>query len=221
MSAYQVSKNRPNHGSGVTREILDSVMKNNRLGLLLSRLQRHHCGTMSHMVRTATLSHKVAEALGMDEEFSFMVARGALLHDVGKICIPGTILDKPGKLNNGEWDVVQRHPQAGFLLCGEGGIGTVEKNVILLHHERIDGSGYPFGLKGNAVPIESQIVAIADTIDAMTSKRAYQDQPFTVENALAELGRTEVGQGRHCKIIFEAVQIAIWNKDISPLFFAG
>ncbi|MEC8230264.1 MAG: HD domain-containing phosphohydrolase, partial [Pseudomonadota bacterium] len=106
----------------------------------------------------------------------------AALHDVGKISIPETILHKPGKLTDDEWEVMKTHAQKGYdLLSGTDRIVAKMGAVIAkTHHEKWDGSGYPEGLAGDDIPIEGRIMAIVDVVDALLSKRCYKT-PWTVE----------------------------------------
>ena len=119
------------------------------------------------------------------------------LHDIGKIGIPDNVLLKPGKLDDTEWPIMQSHTLKGGAM-----VDTIEKdlkvgalnredvlrNIVLLHHEALDGSGYPFGLEGEQVPLEARIVSVADIFDALTSARPYKEG-WPVDKALEELDR--------------------------------
>ena len=123
------------------------------------------------MSRLATqLANAVDPALASDDEFTF----GCLLHDVGKIGVPERILMKPGPLTADEWEVMRRHPQTGARVVRPLGLGQMVGDVVLYHHERWDGRGYPDKLAGEDIPRLARIVAIADTFDAMTSDRPYR-----------------------------------------------
>jgi putative two-component system response regulator len=103
-----------------------------------------------------------------------VLARAGLLHDVGKLGIPDAILHKHGSLNASEWKVMKTHPEIGVSILGRAGHFKRELLAVLYHHERMDGSGYPHGLIGEAIPIEARIVAVADTYDVITSDRPYR-----------------------------------------------
>ena len=108
-----------------------------------------------------------------DEKTLGNIRKGALLHDIGKIAIPDAILKKPGSLNTEEWDKIKLHPTLGYGLIKEIKLVREVGNIILFHHERFDGKGYPNKLKTKKIPIEARIFALADALDAITSPRPY------------------------------------------------
>lgn len=110
----------------------------------------------------------------------------ALFHDIGKCLIPDEILKKPGKLTALEFQQIMKHPTAGARML-QNRFGTRIAEIARSHHERTDGSGYPFGLRGDEIPLEGRIIAVADSFDAMTSKRVYKETCMTFEEAAAEL----------------------------------
>jgi response regulator RpfG family c-di-GMP phosphodiesterase len=124
---------------------------------------------------------------GFDEKWIFNLRVGAILHDIGKIGIRGSILCKPGELNDYESDEIRTHPVIGGRIVRTL-YGFNLEAIVAHHHERYDGKGYPWGLKGEAIPLESRIILIADTFDAMTSDRPYRRRRSTI-HALAELER--------------------------------
>ena len=138
-----------------------------------------------------TVSH-VAEALGAcldmpaNQIDSLKIA--AMLHDVGKIGVPGTILRKPGRLNASEYRTVQEHPQTALQILGHATFLTGELPLILHHHERFDGQGYPAGLSGEDIPFGARVLAVADSMDAMFAHRSYK-QPLSIEQARTELNK--------------------------------
>ena len=129
--------------------------------------------TADHCRRLQRLSYATGQQLGLSQTELYRLDFGSLLHDIGKIEVPVEILQKPGKLTPGEWDSVKQHPSLGREMLAtthvkEAGI------VVEQHHERLDGSGYPYGLSGKDILTESYIVAVADTFDAMTTNRPYR-----------------------------------------------
>ncbi|MDA8292126.1 MAG: HD domain-containing protein [Actinomycetota bacterium] len=130
--------------------------------------------TAGHQVAVAELSRRIARELGLPEQTVEEVSLGASLHDIGKISAPAEILTRPGRLSPPEMDIVRSHCRVGYsILEGSGLPGTVA-DVVLHHHERLDGSGYPDGLSGEDISLHSRIVAVADVIEAMTSHRPYR-----------------------------------------------
>ncbi len=128
-----------------------------------------------HSLRVAIYSKMLAEKMGMNEFDQERIYYIGLLHDIGKVGIPNSILTKPGRLTVDEYEIVKRHTQMGAQLME--GFTTIKgaENGIKYHHERYDGTGYNEGLKGEEIPIEGRIIAVADAYDAMSSKRCYRD----------------------------------------------
>lgn len=132
--------------------------------------------TAKHLLRMSRYSRLLAEGIGMPEEEAEIIELAAPLHDIGKIGIPDNILRKEGPLTEEEIIVMRRHPQIGHDIL-EGSPSKYLRmggEIALAHHERYDGSGYPFGIAGNAIPLSARIVAIADVFDALTSVRPYK-----------------------------------------------
>lgn len=129
-----------------------------------------------HVWRVAHTSWLLARELGLPQERATMLLRAARLHDVGKIGIPDAILLKPGRLTEAEFEIIKTHTTIGAKLLsgGESPFVRMAELIALTHHERFDGTGYPSGLKGDAIPLESRILAVADTYDALTHDRVHQ-----------------------------------------------
>ena len=131
-------------------------------------------GPDGHDRRVAELCVMIGRELGMTSVEQVVLSRSGLLHDVGKLGIPQSILDKQGALTESEWRVMKTHPELGIAILGGTGRITREMLGVLYHHERMDGSGYPHGLASAEIPIEARIVAVADTYDVLTTDRPYR-----------------------------------------------
>jgi putative nucleotidyltransferase with HDIG domain len=139
--------------------------------------------TAGHNFRVAMYGLQLAQFMNLDSELLRALARGGLIHDVGKIQTPMEILNKPGKLNTDERFVIEQHPDTGYEMCKYIGFMTEELSVIRHHHEKWDGTGYPDKLRGAEISLLARILAIADVYDALTSRRSYRD-PWSHERAL-------------------------------------
>jgi putative nucleotidyltransferase with HDIG domain len=145
--------------------------------------------TQGHCVRVADLACALWERVSVGDETSrFWFRIGALLHDVGKLLVPAEVLNKPGKLDEEEWAMVRRHPSAGVELLADIEFPWDVRPIVESHHERWDGTGYPHGLAGDAIPLTARVVCIADVYDALTSRRSYKE-PFTHEEAMSVMRR--------------------------------
>jgi putative nucleotidyltransferase with HDIG domain len=144
--------------------------------------------TNSHNYRVTFYALKLGEAIGLSRESMRELIAGAFLHDVGKIGIRDPILLKPGKLTPGEFAVMKTHVSLGVEILNKSTWLSGARDVVEFHHEKFDGSGYPQGLKGEAIPLNARIFAIADVFDALTSKRPYKE-PWSVLETIAELER--------------------------------
>ncbi len=145
----------------------------------------------AHCIDVALISNMLAKWLHFSEEDQIMATSCGLFHDVGKFMLPQDVLRKPGKLTSQEFEIIKTHTIEGFHLLGKySNIPQTVKNAALMHHEKCDGSGYPYGLKGNEIDRFSKIVTIADIFDAMTSERVYRKAmcPFSVIKAFEDEG---------------------------------
>lgn len=131
--------------------------------------------TRGHCERVANYAIRLARRLGLDEEMMQNIKRGSWLHDCGKIGVSESILNYPGKLDSEQFALVKKHPECGANVARIAKLPPAVINIILHHHEKWDGSGYPAGLKGNEIPYEARIVAIADIYDALMSDRPYRN----------------------------------------------
>ncbi len=189
-------------------EAYDTTLEN-----FMAALDLRDVETYGHSKTVARYTHVLAEACGVrDPKALDSVGKGALLHDAGKMAIPDSILKKPGPLAPKEWEVIRRHPVLGYGLVRDVKLVPEVGNIILCHHERYDGTGYPKGLKGEAIPLEARVFAAADTLDAVTSHRPYR-APRDFRAARREL---EAGAGSQFDpAVVEAfcgLDLAVWEK---------
>lgn len=169
------------------REVLDVG------AALISALHLHDGLLGDHAKRTQLLAEKVASELGLNPESAWTTSQAASLHDIGKICVPGHILTKPGTLDEDEWRIMRRHPEIGAEILSKLGVSERLASAIRAHHERFDGRGYPAGLSGEEIPVEARIVSVVDAYDAMTSDRHYR-KAVKPEEALEEVKRNTGAQ---------------------------
>ncbi len=159
----------------VIERIMGSVLRHPDALIPLLRLKEHNAYTFQHSVSVAALSIALGNTLGFEGDRLRQLALGALLHDIGKACIPDAILNKPSRLTQLEMDCMHTHVQESKRIASNiAGISSLSLECIACHHEKVDGSGYPLGLAGDEIPLHAQVVAIADAYDAMTSGRVYQ-----------------------------------------------
>lgn len=148
-----------------------------------------------HVIRMSHYAQCLARAAGWDEVSARDVLHAAPMHDIGKIGIPDHILRKPGKFDDEEWAVMKTHVDIGVRIIGDhpDGLLAMARRIVAGHHEKWDGSGYPAGLSGEAIPVEARMVAIADVFDALTTERPYK-KAWSIEDACALLTEQK---GRH------------------------
>jgi len=200
---YRDHDGRPVSAFGINLDITERVESERQIGEYVARLERSMLGTVdaiSHMVdlrdpytaghevRVGNLAAAIGRQLGLDD----MVCQGLQIigrvHDIGKITIPAEILSKPGRLSDMEMNIVRTHAQQGFEILKDIEFDWPVAEVIRQHHERMDGSGYPRGLKGDEIMLEARIVAVADVVESMASHRPYRPARG-VEPALEEIER--------------------------------
>ena len=158
------------------------------IGALAAALDARDPYTAGHSQRVADLSVLLAQEMGLAEQDRETLRLGALLHDIGKIGIADSVLRKPAKLTPEEFDHIKQHPVLGARILQPLTFLAPHLPVVELHHERPDGRGYPYGLRGDEIPLFARIVHVADAFDAMTSARAYRPARPAAE-AMAELWR--------------------------------
>jgi len=162
------------------------------IGAIASTVEMRDPYTAGHQRRVAQLAVGIGQALGLSEHQVHGLYLAGVIHDVGKIQVPAEILNKPGKLSELEYQLIQAHAQAGYDIVKGVDFPWPIAQAVLQHHERLDGSGYPNGLKGDDIILEAKILAVADVIEAMMSHRPYR-AALGLDKALAEI---EQGKGR-------------------------
>lgn len=164
-------------------------VRGNSITTIINTLNEKNPREKLHSQRVSLLCHKIGRAIGLtDLEVSRLKVVG-LLHDIGKIAIEENILNKSGKLTENEWEEIKRHPEIGYRILSSSNEMLDLADCILAHHERWDGTGYPKGLKGEAIPLASRIIALADSYDAMISDRSYR-KALSEEEVLREIRKS-------------------------------
>lgn len=156
-------------------DIISEITTNKNAAVNMMDLKVFDDYTYYHSVNVAAISIVVGLSAGLSKTGLYQLGLGALLHDIGKVFVPKDILDKPGKLTVAEYDEIKKHSLLGSEYLREKWEVPIESNItVLTHHEKYDGSGYPYGLKSDKVPELGKIVAVADVYDALTSDRPYR-----------------------------------------------
>jgi putative nucleotidyltransferase with HDIG domain len=159
----------------LVEEIATSVMRNPGALIGLARLKTADDYTYMHSVAVCALMIALSRQLGLSDEETREAGLAGLLHDIGKMAVPPEILNKPGRLTDQEFISVKEHPSAGYeMLLEAKGVGKIALDVCLHHHEKMDGSGYPKGLKGEQISLYAKMGAVCDVYDAITSNRPYK-----------------------------------------------
>lgn len=163
--------------------------------------------TGKHSERVSDMACFISELMGMSEAETQEIHIAGHLHDIGKIGIPDRVLLKEGKLDDEEWKLMKKHPEIGADILSKSSHFARLAAIILHHHERWDGNGYPFGAKGTEIPLGARIIAVCDSIDAMASKRAYR-------NALPlEVCKAEIEKNVGIMYDPEIARLALENWD--------
>ncbi len=206
---YRREQEHAQHLEAAYEELEDTY--DQTLAALSGALDLRDNETEGHARRVTRYSVRIAREMGFDGASLVPIERGALMHDIGKIGVPDSILLKPAKLTDEEWAVMRTHPHLGFRMIRNIGFLSDAAPIVLHHHERFDGGGYPDGLAGEAIPIGARIFAIADTFDAMTSDRPYRKAlPYQV--AREEIEKCAVSQFDPTAVeAFCAVHPAEWD----------
>ncbi len=192
--AQQLRRRIEEHSEALSRaETRMGELRMYTLSALVRSLDAREHETQAHSSRVQAYTMRLARQFPIEESELEDLGLGALLHDVGKIGVPDAILGKAGKLTDKEWTMMRRHPEIGAEILGgmdflEGAIP-----VVLHHHEQFDGSGYPSGLKGLAIPLAARLFSVIDAYDALTSDRPYRRgvSPATARRRISELAGTQ------------------------------
>jgi PAS domain S-box-containing protein/putative nucleotidyltransferase with HDIG domain len=197
--------NRPNGIIGVTRDISDRKRAEEKLqrsyeklhdtmiatvNTLASTVEMRDPYTAGHQRRVTILACAMAEEMGLTEEQFDGLRMAGLVHDIGKFSVPVEILNKPGRISETEFNIIKVHPQAGYNILKEIEFPWPVAQIVLQHHERLDGSGYPEGLKNGGIMLEAKILAVADVVEAMASHRPYRPA-LGIEAALEEIEKNQ------------------------------
>lgn len=200
LSLNQARKHMADHASwldGEVRKATQEILKRERETVfrLAKAAEYRDPETGAHILRMAHYSQLIARELGLSEADQQLILEAAPMHDVGKVGIADKILLKPGSLNAEEFDIMKQHAVYGYELLSGSSSALLQAAAEIArgHHEKFDGSGYPDGIQGEAIPIFSRIVAVADVFDALTSERPYK-KAWSVEEAVDFLNK---GSGSH------------------------
>lgn len=168
----------------VFHSLSEEIKELRKIGEIVEQKDRY---TYKHSSRVSKYALQVAAKIGMDRGRIESLFLASILHDIGKINIPEEVLNKPGKLTNDEFALIKKHPGDGAEMLRTTAYADLA-GIVEQHHERINGKGYPLGLKGDEILLEAKIIGVCDTFDAMTEDRAYR-KAFTAEYAMEEIRR--------------------------------
>ncbi|MDO8991062.1 MAG: PAS domain S-box protein [Sideroxyarcus sp.] len=188
-------------------QLEDAFMRTVNVATTLNEMRDPY--TVGHERRVANVAAAIGSELGLDESRIEGLRVAGQLHDIGKISIPAEILAKPGRITSSEYMLIKDHPQSGFDALKDVGFPWPVADVALQHHERIDGSGYPHGLKGDKILLESRIMAVADVVEAMASHRPYRPGQG-IDKALAEIER---GSGSVYDVEISEICLRLFRKQ--------
>ncbi|MCY7305274.1 MAG: HD-GYP domain-containing protein [Rhodoferax sp.] len=173
----------------LVQDISDSVTRNTSALISLARLKTADDYTYMHSVAVCAMMIALARQLGLDEEETCAAGVAGLLHDMGKALLPPAVLNKPGKLTAAEYAIVRSHPELGHrILLSAGGAAAMSLDVCLHHHEKMDSTGYPKGLRGDQISLHARMAAVCDVYDAITSNRPYK-QGWDPAESMRQMGQ--------------------------------
>ena len=189
--------------SGIYHDLIASIV---------ATLEAKDRFTADHSMRVSDMTEQICKKMGLPSWQIETIHIAAHVHDIGKIGIPDSIIAKPGSLTHDEWTRVKEHPRIGADILNKSGELSEIADIVLHHHERWDGKGYPDGIKGDAIPLGSRIIAVCDSIDAMTSERSYR-KILSIEACREEIRRNS-GLMYDPKIV--DVVLREWDKIVTP-----
>lgn len=197
-------------------------MRGKTIGAIINTLHEKNVREEEHSKRVSDYSSRLAEKLEFSERDTNEITNAALLHDIGKVAITEYLLNKPGKLTDDEFNEVRRHPEIGYRILSSVNDMADMAEIVLFHHERWDGNGYPKGLKGKEIPLQARIISIADSFDAMISERSYK-RPKSLEEAKREF---EISAGTQfdpelTRIFIDEVINPLISNDSSIEIYTG
>lgn len=196
----------------VVDRLVDSLTSESNVFVHISGLRSYDEYTYHHSLSVAVLSIAIGQSMRLTDGELRLLGRCAILHDIGKILVPAYLINKPARLNDTEFSIVQAHPLLGYNYLLNSGIGTEDLwNTVSCHHEKLNGTGYPDGLKGSKIPFMSRIISVADVFDAITSYRSYRS-PMPPAEAM-ELMMSEVGTSFE----FDIINAFINKIEIYPI----
>lgn len=199
----------------LVEEIANSVMRNPGALIGLARLKTADDYTYMHSVAVCALMIALSRQLGLSDDETREAGLAGLLHDIGKMAVPPAILNKPGRLTDDEFVSVKEHPSAGHAMLLEAkGVGEIALDVCLHHHEKMDGSGYPKGLKGDQISLYAKMGAVCDVYDAITSNRPYKEGWCPAES-LKKM--SEWSRGHFDEVVFQAFVRSIGIYPVGTL----
>ncbi len=189
------------------------------VGAMVTAMEARDSYTSGHESRVAEICVAIGKEMGWDEERLLGMRLGAMVHDIGKIAIPAEILTKPGRLNAAEFELVKAHTETGFAILKGVPFSWPVADMVRQHHERLDGSGYPLGLKADQIQLESKVLAVADMVEAMASDRPYRRArglEFALQQIESEAGtRLDAEVVRTCAALFREKRLVVpglnWN----------
>lgn len=194
-------------------EIAASVQRHPVAIISVARLKTHDDYTYLHSVAVCALMLALARQLGLDDDLTRLAGVGGLMHDIGKAAMPLDVLNKPGKLSDEEFETMKSHPAAGAQMLRIGGSAFEVQDIALHHHEKFDGSGYPYGLAGDAISLLARMGAVCDVYDAVTSERPYK-KAWNPANAIRQMATWE---GHFDRRVFNAFVKAIGIYPVGSL----
>jgi PAS domain S-box-containing protein/putative nucleotidyltransferase with HDIG domain len=179
-----------------SRKFADEELKQLRKTLggaiqaLSSTVEMRDPGAPGHQKRVSALAGMIAREMGFSNDMIEIISMAGIVHDIGKISVPAELLSKPALLNTMEYGLVRNHAQSGYDILKEAELSSPVAEIVLQHHERLNGSGYPQGLKGNEILLEARILAIADVVEAMASRRPHR-APYAIDAVLDEIEKNK------------------------------